>query len=168
MCDGQEVFHQFLLGTVSGRVCLVKNDEPGIRTGNDPLYKVDTESGEPVFVGNHNFCDQSLTEVFQKPFEPFPLVVKARGNVAVDLVLWILGFKPLDLPFEVVLLFMAGHTAIDGSCGNNRVFFLFWDGCVSSLCSPTHKFFDVKSSLPTGHSDVRNKFFVGPGSKCFS
>ena len=38
-------------------VCLIEKDESGAGSGDDPLDKLDTETGEAVAVGHHNFPD---------------------------------------------------------------------------------------------------------------
>jgi hypothetical protein len=100
----EKVFCEFLAAPALALVSLIEKDESGPRPFDDPLHQVDAEAGEAVAVGHHNFVDQSLLDVLQKPREAFPLVVEAGGNVLVDFVGWELGLHRLNLSAEVVFL----------------------------------------------------------------
>ena len=111
MYDCQEVFSEFLSLAL---LRLIKNDETCPCSLENPFDKVDAESGESIPVGHHNFLDQAFLCVLQKPREPFALVAEPRGDVFVDLGVWLLRLERLHLAFEVVFLF-AGDLAVDST-----------------------------------------------------
>jgi hypothetical protein len=109
----EKVFGELLTAPTLALVCLIKKDESGAGSCNDPFNQLDTEAGEAVAVGHHNLSDQSLLDMFQKPCETFPPVVEARGDVLVDFVIGELVLHRLDLSPEVVFLFACGDSTVD-------------------------------------------------------
>ena len=107
-------------------VCLIEKDESGAGSVDNPFKQLDTESGETVTVGHHNFVDQSFLDVFQKPRETFALVVETGRGVFVDFVLWEVSLHCLDLSSKIVFLFTRGNSTIDGT--------LFLFVCVVIIC----------------------------------
>tara|TARA_B110000046_G_scaffold177430_1_gene204201 strand:- start:1138 stop:1353 length:216 start_codon:yes stop_codon:yes gene_type:complete len=67
---------------------LIENDEPCTGTFENPFNEFGAESSESVFVGNHNFVDQSSLDLFQKPREPRAFVLEATADVTEHSMVW--------------------------------------------------------------------------------
>jgi hypothetical protein len=52
------------------------------------LEEVEAESCEPILMGNHNFFDISLEELFQYGFKSFAIVINSASNVCDECVVW--------------------------------------------------------------------------------
>jgi hypothetical protein len=75
----EKVFGELLTASALALVCLIEKDESGACLSDDPLNQLDSEAGESVAMGHHNFFDCSCLNTFQKPRETFPLVVDTDG-----------------------------------------------------------------------------------------
>ena len=84
----KKVFCELFAATA---LSLIEKDESGARAGDNPL-----DLCEAVTMGHHNFADQFLFDVFQKPREAL------GGDITVDIVVWKLRLCPFDLPPEVL------------------------------------------------------------------
>jgi hypothetical protein len=174
----EKVFCKLFATPALGRVCLVEKDESGCRPRDNPLDELDTESCKAVPVGHHNFPDQSLLDVLQKPREAFPFVIETGRNILVDGVGWELGLQRLDLSFQVVCLFPRRHSTVDGSlsrfllmcvcncatgceCGLYREVGCVIDGAFGS----THAG-DVEASLSTRCKLIVDEILVCPCPHC--
>jgi hypothetical protein len=102
---------------------LIENDEPCTGSLENPFNEFGF--GESVFVGNHNFVDQSSLDLFQKPREPRALVLESATDITEDEMVWEL--VEVDLALEVLFLLPGRDPAVDPPLGNDGLF-RFLDG----------------------------------------
>jgi hypothetical protein len=106
---------------------LIENDEPCTGSLENPFNELGAESGESVFVGNHNFVDQSSLDLFQKPREPRALVLESATDITEHEMVWELVLQGVDLALEVLFLLPGRDPAVDPPLGNDGLF-RFLDG----------------------------------------
>jgi len=97
------------------------------------IQEVESEAGEAVLVGDHNFCDASALDGVQKGEEATTLVVEAGRDVGDDAVVpGTMGFELVDLAVEVsvMLLFGTRNASIE-DCVAFFAFFTFPGGSLS-------------------------------------
>jgi hypothetical protein len=104
---------------------LIENDEPCTGSLENPFNEFGF--GESVFVGNHNFVDQSSLDLFQKPREPRALVLESATDITEHEMVWELVLQGVDLALEVLFLLPGRDPAVDPPLGNDGLF-RFLDG----------------------------------------
>ena len=79
VCNRHKVFCKFMfmgISPVLGRVRLAVNHELAATGMEDGAEEFPGESGESVFVGNHNSADTAVKDSFQKGLKPLSIPVK--------------------------------------------------------------------------------------------
>jgi hypothetical protein len=130
---------------------VVEKDDRDPCSAEDPLVEFGAEACQPVFVGNHNFCDISLLRGDQKPREAAPGVLETRAHVLVDCVVGVARLQRLDLTSKVVGLFAGRHPGVDSSVW--LLLFLFFvfvglDGRRFASFARRSKGIEVSDSIP--------------------
>lgn len=98
---------------------MIENDEPCTGSLENPFNELGAESGESVFVGNHNFVDQSALDLFQKPREPRALVLESAADITEHEMDGELVLQGVDLALEVLFLLPGRDPTVDPSLGDD-------------------------------------------------
>ena len=109
MDDIEQVFGKLLFGRER---ILTENHELSTVGLNDEPDEFTSESRQSVAVGNHNMDAITPHCSFQNGFKTFTFEVESAANVFDDFGLRVLLLHEGDLPFKVITLLVAGHTAI--------------------------------------------------------
>lgn len=119
----------------------IENHEFDMMLLKDPFKEFESETGQPVSVGNHNLRDFSSEDEFQNSPEAWALPVDAGTDVRDDSVLGKFGSHEFDLTCEVISLTVRTDSAVDDVDA-------FWVGSVfGSIESVGEELIDVVMPL---------------------
>jgi hypothetical protein len=76
--DGQNILDEFFLGR---ELRFIENHEFAFTLLTEPLNKGETESSQPVWVGNGKQCDISLMYSLQNREESLPFKIESASNL---------------------------------------------------------------------------------------
>ncbi len=130
-----------------------ENHEFAAALADNPLNEVTSDTGESVFVGNHNLELLSAQDASQYGFKPLTLIVEGGADVLDDVGFGEAFSHRLDLSLEVWFLRGRRHAAI---ADDSRL----------GLDGGSKVGIDIEPALPAGSAVGADAPFVGVFSEC--